>query len=150
MTKRPNPFSVLKLPTEALNRDIVDKGQELSDLAENDTEKMLCRWAMERLLTNPSERLIYELFEIPGTQYENEAWERFERRFRRNPLDRSVLLKDTTQPAVGDINIPSLISLIVQGLIPNEKGDAAIVIKGSPFRAGSDKSPIEVQDAIFG
>ncbi len=150
MTTRPNPFSVLKLPTESLNRDIVEKGQELSDLAESDTEKMLCRWAMERLLTNPSERLLYELFEIPGTRYENENWERFERRFRRNPLDRSVLLKDTIQPAISDINISSLISLIVRGLIPKEKSDAAIAIKGSPFRAGSDNSPIEVQDAIFG
>jgi hypothetical protein len=149
-SNKPNPFKVLHLPTDSSNTDIVERGQELSDLAETEEKRMLCRWAMERLLTNPSERLMFEIFEIPGTRYEDDNWERFRRRYRRNPIDLTAIVREFPPPGVKDIDMKELISLFTDGMTHIEKGDVIVALKGSPFRSNKLAPPLEVRDVIFG
>ena len=80
---KPNPFQTLGLPTDATNEEIVARGQELCDLAESEEQRLLYRSAMEQLLTKAEMRLQYELFEIPGAEYEDRDWEHFARAHRR-------------------------------------------------------------------
>src|SRR5438876_5168255 len=106
---KPNPFLVLGLPTDATRADIVARGQELYDTAETDKDALLFRWATEQLITNPRTRLEYELFELPDTQYEDDAWERFVRAHSKKPIELAKLLNDTTPPSVADMDMTALL-----------------------------------------
>jgi hypothetical protein len=146
---KPNPFQVLGLPTSASKKDIVDRGQELYDTAESEEQRQLYRWAKEQLLTNQHTRLLYELFELPDTRYEDLEWEEFVRMYRRNPLHLDALIKDTLPIGLEDFDITALIRLLLQGMFTMPEIDIDDILKESPFVPRS-KPPLEVRDVIFG
>src|SRR2546426_3582558 len=92
-TDKPNPFHILKLPTNATRMEIVERGKELSESADSKEQELLIRWAKEQLLTNSRTRLEYELFEVPETAYDDSEWETFLRVHKKNPADFSTLVK---------------------------------------------------------
>lgn len=149
-TEKPNPFQLLELPTDATKEEIVERGQELCELAETDEQRLLYRWAMEKLITHPSTRLEYELFEIPSTEYEDPEWNRFARTHRKNPVNLTALAKETKHPQLSDFDMAALIGLLLDGLLNVPKGDIRAVLENSPFEAGYGPPPLEVRDVIFG
>lgn len=149
-TDKPNPFAVLGLSTTASQEEIVTRGQELCDLAENDEQRLLYRWAMEQLITHPNTRLGYELFEPPDAQYEDREWEKFARDFRRNPIDLSTLTRDVAPPKVADFDLPGIASLLLDDLLEFSDVDLRTAIDHCPFPPGHGPPPLEVRDVIFG
>lgn len=149
-TDKPNPFQILRLPTVATREEIVERGQELCDLAESDDDRLLCRWAMEELITNPLRRLEYELFELPGAVYENAEWERFCRNHKRNPVQPESLAKSSAPLAVSDFDIGALLGLAVDGLLELPESDPDAAIRHLPFEIPYGPCPLEVTDVLFG
>ena len=89
---KPNPFQVLKLPTNVTKKEIVERGRELYDTAETEEQRQLYSWAKEQLLSKPLVRLEYELFEAPETQYEDTERNNFVRKYKRLPISPDALL----------------------------------------------------------
>jgi hypothetical protein len=147
---KPNPFEVMGLPTSASERDIADRVQELYDLAETDEKRQLYRWAREAIITHPLTRLKYEVFEVPGAEYQHAQWERFEGRYGRNPIDLRALVASAGPPAVADFDLPALIEILLDGLLDVPEPDIAIVVADPPIKAGLGPLPVEVRDVIFG
>jgi hypothetical protein len=132
---KPNPFAVLGLPTSASPQDIAERAQELDALAESDSQRQLYRWARERIITHPRTRLEYEVFEVPGTDYEQAQWKQFERKYRRNPVNLQALSESVSPPSVGDFDLPALIDILLDGLLD--------VLESGPL-------PVEVRDVVLG
>ena len=149
-TDKPNPFQVLGLPADATNEDIVTRGQELCELAETEDRRLLCRWAIEQLITKSSTRLEYELFEVPGAQYEDLDAEPFYRRNRRNPVDLGALARAAPPPCLEDFNLATLIGMLLDGLLKVPETDLQAIVDSCPFDAGYGPPPLEVRDVIFG
>ncbi|MCD6486970.1 MAG: hypothetical protein J7K35_06570 [Syntrophobacterales bacterium] len=147
---KPNPFQVLALPTNATNQDIVERGQELCDLAESDEQRLLYRWAIEQLITKSITRLEYELYEIPDTKYENSEWEHFTRFNKRNPVKIAALAKEIPPPSVDDFNMPEVVMLLLDALLKVPGPDIKTAVDNSPFKPGIGSPPLEVRDVIFG
>lgn len=145
-----NPFHILKLPTDATNEEIVERGQELCELAESEEQRMLFRWAIEQLITKPATRLEYELFEIPNTKYEDSEWNRFIRKHRRNPINLAELAKENPTPCLKDYNLANLVQLIIDGMLKVQQPDIKCIIDKSPFKPDIGSPPLEVKDVIFG
>ncbi|NUO80103.1 hypothetical protein HUU05_08505 [candidate division KSB1 bacterium] len=150
VTDKPNPFQVLGLPAHAANQEIVERGQELCELAESDAQRLLYRWAMEQLITKSLTRLEYELFEIPDAQYEDEEWERFIRLHRNNPIDIAALAAENPPPGCEDFDLQALVMLYLTAMLKAPKGDLKTAVEHSPFKPGVGLSPLEVRDVIFG
>lgn len=148
--EKPNPFKVLKLPTDATNKDIVARGQELCELAETDKQRLLYRDAIQELITHPLTRLEYELFEIPCARYEDSEWERFSREHRRNPIDLSALASEGPPPSLQDFDLEALINLLLDGLLTVQRADIRVAIENPPFNIGCGLPSLEVRDVIFG
>jgi hypothetical protein len=146
---KPNPFQVLGLPTNASKKDIVDRGEELYVTAETEEQRLLYRWAKEQLLTNQHIRLLYELFELPDTRYEDLEWEEFVRKYRRNSLHLDALVKDAPPIGLEDFDITALIRLLLQGMFTVPEIDIDDILKRSPF-APRSRPPLEVRDVLFG
>ena len=147
---KPNPFHVLCLPTDAVNDDIVGEGQVLSDLAADDDERLLIRWALEQLLTHPLTRLGYEIFEVPGAQYHDEAWEALVRKNRRNPVDLTAMRRGAEPPGPGDFNLTALLDLSLDGLLTTPPVDVRAAIDEPPVPPGHGAPPLEVAHVVFG
>lgn len=112
-----NPFSILRIPTDATNAEIVAKAEELYVTAETDEQRQLYRWAKEQLLTDKDTRLLYELFEIPDTQYENDALESFARTHKKLPITFDIQLEKSVSSHLQDVDVPSLLQILLQGLL---------------------------------
>ena len=145
-----NPFQILKLPTYASYREIVERGQELSDLAESEEQRLLYRWAINELTLKPMTRLKYELTELPGTQYEDDNWERFLRLNRKNPVNIHTLVQNTSVPEIADINISAIVHLILKRMLQSPEVEVSQIITHCPFNPKIGHPPLEVRDVIFG
>lgn len=148
--EKSNPFQVLKLPADTTNKDIVARGQELTNTAETNEQRLLYRKAVEELITNPSTRLEYELFEIPGSRYEDPDWERFVRLHRRNPINLSALANEVPPPGLLDFDLEALIDLLLDGLLAVKEAEIRDAVENTPFKAGCGRPSLEVRDVIFG
>ena len=147
---KPNPFQVLGLPTNATMKEVVERGQEVDQEAETEEARLLCRWAVEQLRTNPHTRLEYELFEIPATQYEDQEWDNFARANKINPVNLASLAREAAPARLEDFNLHSLIELLLDGLLTIPVADIALIADSSPFLPGYGPPPLEVRDVIFG
>jgi len=147
---KPNPFHVLGLPTNATQADIAARAEELSDLAPTDEARLLYRWAREQIITHPRTRLEYEIFEVPGAQYDDDGWERFSNKYRRNPVDVRGLAAAGGDLDVSDFDLVALMSVLLDGLLEVPPPDATALVAHAPFEVGSGPPPIEVRDVIFG
>jgi len=114
---KPNPFQVLRLPTSATTKAITERGDEQYIIAEPD-DQLLYRWAVEELITHPLTRLLHELYEAPDTDYEDQDWENFLRKYKRNPIKRAGISKQVkdTEASQGTESEPHPGS--AQGTIP--------------------------------
>jgi hypothetical protein len=148
--EKPNPFKVLELPTDVVNKTIVEKGRELTELAESEEVNLQYRSAIEELITHPMTRLEFELFEIPETKYEDPEWERFVRSFRRNPVNLNSLAKEVSPPGINDFNMEAIISIFLDSMIAIKRADVKAAVERLPFKAGNGMPPLEVRDVIFG
>jgi hypothetical protein len=147
---KPNPFRILGLPTNAGNDEIVSHGRELYETVDTDEKRLLIRWAMEQLITHPLTRLEYELFEVPGTQYDDSDWERFLRNHRRNPIDVAALARKAPQPRPEDFDLGKLPQMILEDLLSLPPVDVSAALDHAPFEAGFGPPPLEVRDVLFG
>jgi hypothetical protein len=148
--EKPNPFKVLGLPTDAVNKSIVEKGRELKQFAESEEMTQLYRNAIEALITHPATRLEFELFEVPGTKYEDPDWERFIRSFRRNPVDMAALAKEASPLGIGDFNLEAVIGILLDSMLTMNRADIRTAVEHLPYKAGKGMPPLEVRDVIFG
>jgi hypothetical protein len=146
---KPNPFQVLRLPINATNKEIVERGQELYDTAETDEERQLYRWAKEQLLTNMRTRLEYALFELPDTQYENPEWETFIRKYQKNPVPPNALMEEAPPNFLAAFDVPALLQMLLEDIFTVPEPDINAAINGSPFLPRI-RPPLEVRDVIFG
>ncbi len=149
-SEKPNPFKVLGLPADAGNEDIVERSQELVDLGGTDEKAQLYRWAVEELITKSITRLEYELFEIPGTRYENLEWETFTRKNKENPVNLNALIEETSIPSLRDFDMAALIRLFLDGLLTLPDVDIKAAVESLPFQPDKGPPPLEVRDVIFG
>jgi len=147
---KPNPFSILALPTDASEADIAQRAQELSDLADTDEERLLYRWAREQVITHPRTRLEYEVFEVPGTEYDDAEWERFERRYRRNPIDLQADAAATSPPTAADFDLAALIRILLDGLLAVPAPDLGPLLASPPVGPGQGPPSVEARDVVFG
>jgi hypothetical protein len=118
---KPNPFSVLALPTDATQADIVARSNELYDTAEMKEDGLLFRWAKEQLITNPQIRLEYEFFELPATEYEDVTWENFLRVHKKKPLYRDALQEEIPPAGIDAIDLAALLHLFAEITTPDNK-----------------------------
>ena len=144
-----NPFQVLKLPTNATKKEIVERGRELYDTAETEEQRQLYSWAKEQLLSKPLVRLEYELFEAPETQYEDTERDNFIRKYKKLPISPDALLRDAQPLSKDDVNIAQLIELLLQDVLTVPKGDINVPLHLSSFKP-EHKPPLEVRDVLFG
>lgn len=147
---KPNPFLVLGLPTDATTEEVSARGQERVETVDSDDERQLCRWAMEQLLTNPTTRLEYELFEVPGAQYEDPDWDRFVRSYRKNPVDTAALARESPPPQVTDFDLGVLTRVFLDYLLAVPPGDLSPAIDHPPYDPDLSPLPLEVRDVLFG
>jgi Asp-tRNA(Asn)/Glu-tRNA(Gln) amidotransferase A subunit family amidase len=148
---KPNPFQVLRLPTSATTKEITERGEELSATAEPD-EQLLYRWAVEELITHPSVRLLHELYEVPDTNYEDQDWENFLRKYKRNPIRRATALEPGLPQTLEDFNPGALMELLLDGLLAVPEVEITPAMLAEPWQPDPDPKdpPLEVQDVIFG
>lgn len=147
---RPNPFQVLGLPVRATEVDIAQRAQELGELAPTAEEGRLYRWAREQVITHPRTRLEYEVFEMPGALYDDPDWERFERKYARNPVDLRSAAAAVPAPTLEDFDLPALISIIFDAVVQVPRPDFTALVAWSPVGVGLAAPPLEVRDVIFG
>lgn len=150
MPDRPNPFRVLGLPTDATKAEIVERVNRRIELAETPEQQREYRWASEQLLTKAETRLAYELFEMPAADYEDAAWERFERRHRRRPVDLAALAKDAPPPSLEQFDLAGLARLLLDGVLVVPEPNLAHAVERAPVEPGLGSPPLEVRDVIFG
>ena len=146
---KPNPFFVLKLPTNATQADIVNQSEELHILAQTGEEDRLISWAAEQLRTNQRIRLEYELFELPETRYTDENWEMFVNRHRRRETALPPLLQDMDPPGLEDLNLAALTELLLEEALTPGEPDIEQAINGSPL-VPRYTLPLKEEDVICG
>lgn len=147
---KPNPFKVLGLSVDASYGDIVARKKELDIMAESEEQQLLFKWATEQLITNKLTRLQYELFEVPQARYRDDAWERFTRIHRRNPVDVTAITEGISPPGKDDFDLAALVDLVLRGMLAIPDTDMREAIENAPFRPGRGLPPLEVRDVIFG
>ena len=147
---RPNPFQVLGLPTDASLDDVVRQGQELCQLAESDEDAQLARWAVQELTTLESTRALHALLEVPGAEYREDEWARFERRNRRNPVDLDALADGSPPLRAKDFNLAPVFGLLLDELLSPPEVDIRPAVEHPPVAPSPGPPPIEVSDVIFG
>lgn len=146
---KPNPFQVLKLPTNVTKKEIVERGRELYDTAETEEQRQLYSWAKEQLLSKPLVRLEYELFEAPETQYEDTERDNFVRKYKKLPISPDALLSGASPLEKEDVNMGELIKLLLEDVLTVPEGDITIPLHLSSFKP-EHKPPLEVRDVLFG
>ncbi|MBO2445703.1 hypothetical protein J4573_01230 [Actinomadura barringtoniae] len=146
---RPNPFHVLGLPADADRESIVERGQELSDLAETDADRDLYQWAVGELVHDASARRMHELLEAPGADYRDERWARFGRRYRRNPADLRALREDGTLRAA-DFDLSAVIGVLLDWSLDPPTVNSVAAVQGVPVSPELGDPPLEVADVLFG
>lgn len=145
-TDKPNPFWILRLPVDAGVEQIVAHGQELGETGD-EAQRALAAWAVDVLTTHPRTRALYELFEMPDTDYDD-AWQRFARRHRRNPaLSRVVGEPSSSRDA---FDLVALVDALVEDLERVPEPDIALALAGPPVMPGVGPGPLEVWDVLFG
>lgn len=148
--EKPNPFQILKLPIHATNEEIVARWEELSLLAKTPEQQHLYQWASEQLITNPATRLEYEIFEVPSSLYEDDEWERFQRKHRKNPITAASLM-DLAEPVTEkDFDFAKLIDIFLDGLFAPPEPDISAILLNPPFFPEWDSELLEVRHVIFG
>lgn len=149
-TDKPNPFSVLGLPIGADDEQIVRRGERLADRGPDEMQRQLVAWAVETLLTHPRTRALYELFEMPDTDYEDdERWRQFVKRHSRNP----VRIDDAAQSpavAVAAFDLVALLDALIDDLRQLPDPDIARALAAAPVAPSIGPSPLEVRDVMFG
>lgn len=146
-----NPFHVLGLPTGATREDIVERGQELAELASGDEERHRVLEAQRELITHPATRLRHELLEVPGTAYREREWAAFERRHRKGPVDLKALAASSEPLRREDFDLRAVLALRLDDLLrPPPEADLRPALENPPVRPTCGAPPIEVSDVLFG
>jgi hypothetical protein len=147
---KPNPFHVLGLPVDATETEVVQRGQELCELAETTEEVQLARWAIQELTTHPATRRVHELLEVPDPRYADEEWKRFERRNRRNPVDLDALAAGSPPLRTKDFDLGAILGLLLDELLSPPAADLRPAVENPPVPLATGAPPIEVNDVVFG
>lgn len=148
-TDKPNPFSVLMLPTSATQAEIISRAEELHLLAETDEETLLIRWAAEQLRTNQRTRLEYALFELPETHYADESWEAFTRQYKLRGAILPTQIQDAPEPEAADLDPAALVELHLEQILVRNEPDLEQALHGSPL-VPRYTFPLKEEDVICG
>lgn len=147
--EKPNPFYVLKLPTNATQAEMVSQTENLA--LSGAGEERLIHWAAEQLRTNLRTRLEYELFELPGTCYADEGWETFVSQYR--PRRREAALpaqvQEMSTPGLNALNLAALAELFLENVLVPCEPDLEQAINGSPL-VPRYTLPLKEEDGICG
>lgn len=128
-----NPFRILMLPTNATREEIASRAEDLLLIAQDEEHEQQIRQASEQLKTNPRLRLEYELFELPETRYEDEAWETFARLHRRKPGDATDLTSDAPTPGFEDLDVVALTRLLLEDLVSPSGASLDAALGATPY-----------------
>jgi hypothetical protein len=82
-----NPFALLRISPRATSQEVIARLREVVDELEDADARVIYRKAVEAINSNPRERLIHSLWEMPGTEYQefDDQWSTFVKAFRANP-----------------------------------------------------------------
>ncbi|WP_242909479.1 hypothetical protein [Actinomadura terrae] len=144
-----NPFHVLGLPVDADRELIVERGQELADLAATDEERGRIQWAVGELIHDEAVRRVHAILEVPGTDYDDGRWARFQRRHRGNPVDLKTL-GAVGPPSPEVFDIPQIIDVVLDWRLTPPEVDVDEAVRHVPVRPRLDEPPLEVSDVLFG
>jgi hypothetical protein len=145
-----NPFHVLALPTDATTADIVDRGEELTELARTDEERHAAIEAQRELITHPATRLLHEVLEVPDASYRERDRAAFERRNKRNPVDLTALAAGANPLRRTDFNVHAVIGFLLDDLLRPPPVDVRRAVENPPVPPEVGAPPIEVRDVLFG
>lgn len=146
---KPNPFTILELPTTASHSEIVARQHDKVITAQNDADKQRANWAADQLMANARQRLGWELFEVPDTQYEDLDWEDFAKKHGRNPIDIGLLTRDVAHPRLANFDLPALLRLTLLALMEAPEPDITVPMDHPPVEWAAP-APLEVRDVLFG
>ncbi|MBT2207928.1 MULTISPECIES: hypothetical protein [Actinomadura] len=144
-----NPFHALGLPVDADRELIVERGQEMADLATSDEERDVYRWAVGELIHDEAARRVHAILEVPGTDYDDDRWARFERRHRASPVDPAAL-RAAGRPSPEVFDIPQIIDVVLDWMLTPPEVDVDEAVRHVPVRPRLDEPPLEVSDVLFG
>jgi len=145
-----NPFHVLALPTDATKPDIVERSDELADMAPTDDDRHAVIEAQRQLITNPATRLLHEVLEVPDTSYREQDWKVFENRNKRNPVNPTALAAGANPLRRTDFNIQAVIGFLLDDLLRPPPVDVRRAVENPPVPPEMGAPPIEVRDVLFG
>lgn len=145
-----NPFHVLGLPRNANDKEVVLRGDELGLTEEPGEAQDLVRWAVRELTVHPATRRVHELLEVPGTDYRDERWARFERLNRRSPVDLVALAAGSPPLRASDFDLGAVIGLLLDELLSPPVVDLRPAAAGPPVPRTDGPPPMEVHDVVFG
>jgi hypothetical protein len=145
-----NPFHLLGLPVSASTETIVERAEELCTIAQSDAERAAFNDARLELIREPLSRARHALLEMPGTDYRDEQWSDFERRYRRPPVNARELRARGRPLTADDFDLGAILDLLLDGLLTLEPLDVTPGLQDPPVRPGPGPVPLEVRDVLFG
>lgn len=145
-----NPYHLLGLPTDADPGTIVERAEELCTIAESDAERAGFNKARQELIRDPLSRARYALLEIPGTEYRDEDWADFDRRYRRAPVNTRALREQGRPLRTADFDLGAILDLLLDDLLTEPEPDITPGLQNPPVRPGLGPVPLEVRDVLFG
>ncbi len=144
-----NPFQVLGLPVTATKADIVERHRQLCEVTPEDQHPPFHQ-ARRDLLTNPDERRMHEVLEIPATEYQERerTWRRFEHRHRRAAVDLTALRHSAQGLRLDDVDLAGVIGLLLDELLTLPEVDIHRALAEVP--AYENPQMMEIRDVLFG
>jgi hypothetical protein len=145
---KPNPFHVLGLPIDASEADIVARGEELCQVAD-EAELPAIREAVTDLITHPAARRLHELLEVPGAQYRDDEWAIFAKSHKKPPVDLDTLANAARPLTAANFDLSAIVALVLDGMLSPPTVDLRALLH-APVPPGPGGPPVEVSNVLFG
>jgi hypothetical protein len=149
-----NPFHVLGLPVTASEEQVARQYERLAKRAgQAEQEQARLRRAWEDLRTNPLQRGVHELLEMPGTVYREreDEWRGLARENRKNPVDAAGLAMQAA-PDLGSVGIDlrAVLELLAISLANQREAIFRDGVAQPPELPGAGAPPLRVADVVIG
>lgn len=149
----PNPFHLLGLPVDASNEQIVERAEELVQMARDNEERDLYVWAKGELITHPRTRGRHEGTEPRHTDYERGwRWEDFVRQYRRAPIKPEALINGAADQPLEptDFDLTAALRTVAHWVADSDAKTFSPLFETMPGRAVDGVPAVEVRDVLFG
>lgn len=148
-----NPFHVLGLPVTAADDVLARQYERLARrVGQAEEAQARLRRAWEDLRTNPLERALHELLEMPDTAYaeREDEWRGLARENRRNPVEAAGLAALAPDPASVDVDLGAVLELLAGALASPREAIVRDAVTQPPSLPGAGVPPLRIADVIVG